>query len=168
MNDQHYTPGLSPALARRYKSYPRRWNGQVPRRVRVLYTVTPREPEQFAPGTAAIEGQTYDCYVTSEGALFAILEHGEILWLGLGQCEVVEFHPRVEKPEPIHYHRKSKRKDPAGTPGGPVTAPAREPLICDCGCGRAIQDHMDRVEAWPWVYRVGCPQVVKGSEERNG
>lgn len=87
----------SPALKEQSGSYPARWNGRVPLRVRMLKTV--RSDWVFGQALVAREGEVYDVWVNRHGAVSVILEEGmerQVKKLGVkpDEFEVVDWYDR--------------------------------------------------------------------------
>lgn len=85
----------SPALIEQSMSYPARYEGRVPRRVRMLETVRPDVPlSKILP---ALRGAEYEVWVNRNGAVSAFTAEGEDLGLRPGEFEVIEWHGEEEK-----------------------------------------------------------------------
>lgn len=82
----------SPALNFKSEHYPERYNGRVPKKVKMLKTVTPDFPffcdkDSFLTG---IKEQVFECWVNSHGAV-AIVQNGKKLGVRPSEFEVVEW-----------------------------------------------------------------------------
>jgi hypothetical protein len=84
-----YTTLDSPALKSQSENYPASWRGKVPSRICMENTVRSEIPFDRL---CAIEGQEYDAYVNSHGALCAIFDDGEMLGLKPHEFTVVAWH----------------------------------------------------------------------------
>lgn len=81
----------SPALQHRSKHYPERYNGRVPKRVRIDQTVKSDQlAALFGQAMIAHPGE-YDAWVNSHGAVAIILPNGN-LGVKPDEFEVVEWH----------------------------------------------------------------------------
>ncbi len=88
------TASESPALFGKSRHYPKRWCGQVPKKIRMIKTacsdllIFNRQPILWA-----YEMQEYECWVNCHGAVTAITPEG-----GLGvkpdEFVVVEYHQK--------------------------------------------------------------------------
>jgi len=81
----------SPALTKQSEHYPERFKGKVPYKVRMLKTVTSDLPFIVKPILWAYEGETYDVWVNSHGAVSAFLPE-DLLGLKPDEFEVIEWH----------------------------------------------------------------------------
>lgn len=89
-------PTESPALKRQSSGYPLKYNGRVPKRIRMNETV---QSEVFVftrskedAELIAIRGREYDAWVNSHGAVAAICDNGKLLGVKPLEFEVVEWH----------------------------------------------------------------------------
>ena len=85
--DQEAAFQASPALRFRSVNYPSRFEGRVPRFIRLLSTVRPSFPLK---GAAAVADQVYLAWTNSYGAVAAILPDGQ-LGVTPAEFEVVEW-----------------------------------------------------------------------------
>ena len=94
-HEQHQTR-RSPALDFQSEHYPERFNGKVPKRVRLLRTIHSDLTAFIASGEFlfGVVGQEYDCLVNSHGAVSIVsaLYRDSMLGLKPDEFEVVEFH----------------------------------------------------------------------------
>lgn len=85
----------SPALANKSAYYPHRFDGKVPKRVRMNEKVE-SEVFQFTGNPldylVAHQGVEYDVWVNRNGAVSAILPSGQLLGLKPEEFEVTEWH----------------------------------------------------------------------------
>ncbi len=82
----------SPALDFKSEWYPERYNGKVPRRVRMEKTVRSDLPAWLAPEFQVAKiNHEYDCYVNSHGAVSAV-DCGKMLGLKPDEFTVIKFH----------------------------------------------------------------------------
>lgn len=90
-----FTPHASPALAHRSPSYP--FHDRVPLSVRMRSTTWPRHAAAANVPILplAFVGQEYRCYVSSCGAVVALLPFEQMLVVEPGSYEVVSWHPGV-------------------------------------------------------------------------
>lgn len=86
------------AMIQQSEIYPKRYNGKVPKKVKMLETVTTdlplaflmSEPNETLP--MAVGGNEYYVNVNCNGAVSAIFEDGQMLGLKPAEFEVIEFH----------------------------------------------------------------------------
>jgi hypothetical protein len=85
-----------PALHSRSKLYPERFEGRVPKTIRMLRTVQPDQPmRSLSPewrGVIAEHGMIYGAYTNSHGAVCAVLDDGKKLGVKPDEFEVVTWH----------------------------------------------------------------------------
>lgn len=94
----------SPALTRKAKNYPARYEGKVPWKVRMFESVYPDLHLVRNVGLVAAKGQTYEVWVNSNGAVGAIIGD-RMLGLKPDEFEVVEWHPTNTSPlYPLFEH----------------------------------------------------------------
>lgn len=79
----------SPALSTQSTHYPAEWNGNVPKKIRMLSSVKSDIPFVQMRCAAQME---YAAYVNSHGALSAIINDDDMLGLKPGEFEVIEWH----------------------------------------------------------------------------
>lgn len=82
----------SPALTRQSDSYPSSWNGKIPSRVRMNKNVRSDLPDFDEARVCCADGQEYDAWVNSHGALCAIFDDGTMLGLKPDEFTVVAWH----------------------------------------------------------------------------
>jgi hypothetical protein len=79
-----------PALVSQSEHYPKRWDGKVPKRVKMLMTVSSDIP--IPCFLKVLSGEIYDVYTNSHGAIAVVFEDGKMLGVKPGEFEVVEWH----------------------------------------------------------------------------
>lgn len=81
-------------------NYPKKYEGRVPLKIRMLKTVTSDIPFFFTEAKMrapdAIEGQEYYVHVNSHGAVTVIFENGTTLGVRPKEFEVIEWHKQSE------------------------------------------------------------------------
>ena len=88
----------SPALKHQSESYPPRYRGRVPWKIKMACTVRPDLEflvEKFLGkkhGTVAVMDEVYECWVNMHGAVAAICRNGEKLGIKPAEFDVVEWH----------------------------------------------------------------------------
>ena len=93
----------SPALTGVSDSYPIRYNGFVPKTVKMLKMATPDLARFFGNtsfDSSAYQGEFYPVWVNKHGAVAVIFEDGKQLGVKPNEFEVVTFH---EEKQPIKF-----------------------------------------------------------------
>ena len=85
---------ISLALIHQSEHYPASWRGMVPKRVKMATTVRPDFPAclTWPDDSCCDNGEEYDVYVNSHGAISAVLPNGKNLGLKPYEFEVIEWH----------------------------------------------------------------------------
>lgn len=92
------TPDSSPALSAQSDSYPFRFLGRVPRRVRALKRVQPDPGYELLVGADTIAsltlaaGEACDVWVSSSGAVVACLPNGLSIGIKPDEFQVIAWH----------------------------------------------------------------------------
>ena len=99
---KHDSPAMtgsdaSPALTTQSKHYPARWNGRVPKRIKMLMNVRPDAwcgaiGQGGGPGTILRYGETYDAWTNSHGAVAGYCANGCKLGVKPDEFEIVEWY----------------------------------------------------------------------------
>ena len=84
----------SPALFDQSDVYPKRYNGRVPRRVRMRCTVCPDDAGTVIgqDGRYAVADAAYEVWVNAHGAVSVIFDNGQLLGVKSDEFEVIEWH----------------------------------------------------------------------------
>lgn len=89
------TPNQSPAIGYRSRMYPVRFNGRVPRSVKTLRAIrSPYIPGDSSP-TIVPKGVVCDCWVNSNGDVFALLKTAREIELHPDDFEVITYHEKI-------------------------------------------------------------------------
>jgi len=83
---------MSSALKHQSEHYPVRYEGKVPRKVKMRMSVKSDIPFSLGGGLFARVDQEYYVSVNSHGAVTAILPNGRMLGLKPREFKVIEFH----------------------------------------------------------------------------
>ncbi len=88
------TPNQSPAIGYRSRIYPVRFNGRVPRSVKVVRAIrSPYIPGDSSP-TIVPKGVICDCWVNSKGDVIALLKTAREIDLHPDDFEVITYHEK--------------------------------------------------------------------------
>ncbi len=80
-----------PALKEQWESYPEHFKGRVPKRIKMLMTVSPDFPFCSSIKSMAVKGSTYSAWTNSLGAVSAIIGEDK-LGLKPDEFEVVDWY----------------------------------------------------------------------------
>jgi hypothetical protein len=113
-----------PALRHQDKDYPARFGGRVPRRILMQRTVYPECPG-MKPGTVARQGEKYDAWTNSHGAVSAVCGNGQHLGVKPVEFVVIGWHDDGKSADETGRRRNLRLKAALAIRGLTYSAAAR-------------------------------------------